>query len=283
MKEQTSDAFARVVGVSLAVLLITAAILFVNLVSNPTSHVHAQGAGTVGIQAQMIPVFSAQSTTTSSAIFNDIGQGQNSLFVCGTNFSGTIDLEWSPTKVAPFYSITQASYQSDSSCHVIQVSSYWPNMRSTITPTAGSASAWYTSSSGPVSFTSPAIGTNGPTSPIFCDRMQVTPTVANGATLPLAPQVNAGDRVFLCSITVSFSAATTAGTWSVVYYTSSACSSTNNTAMQQFTTASTPQTLTFPNVFISNWYNPALQVPCVINNSGSGMIVTSSYASVHLL
>jgi hypothetical protein len=276
-----SENFMKIVRVAaLAVLVITAALL-IDL--HEPKRVSAQNAGSVGIAAQMIPVFSNQSTTASSAIFNDIGQGQNALFFVGNNFSGTVDLEWSPTKVPPFYPITQANFQGDSNSHIIQFGSYFPNIRSTITPTSGSASAWYSSSSGPVSFAAPALGTNGPTSPIFCDRMQNAGPLANAGTVNLAPQVNPGDRVILCSMEITFVGAPAAGTYTVLYYGLNNCTGSNTTVLTQATTASTPQTLVFSNMFVSDWYFPALQSPCLVNNSGTSLYVTSSYASVHQL
>lgn len=279
---QVSENFAKVMrGVSLAFAVVLLAFVLSDITS-PHQPVSAQNAGVVGIQAQMIPVFSAQSTTKSSHILKDIGQGTNLLFYCGTGFIGTIDLEWNPTPAtsSTFYPITQANYvNSDSSCHTLPFGSYFPNLRSTVTISAGSINAWYTAISGPSAFAAPAIGTAGPTAPVTCDQSLAT-TVGSGATSSIATQLNTGDAVVICGMSVSFAAAPSAGQL-IIEYGAAGCATLQSFASWEvLTSATTPIEFAVPYA-IRNGNFPR-QDPCLINGSGVSVVVSVSYASVHL-
>jgi hypothetical protein len=283
---QTSESFAKVIRG--AIYAFGAALLAFVLYDFTTPHqaVSAQNAGTVGIQAQMIPVFTAQTSNKSSAIFKDIGQGTNLLFYCTTNFIGSIDLEWTPSNslAGTFYPITQASYaNSDNNCHSLPFGSYFPNLRSTLTVSTGSISAWYTSISGPTAFAAPALGSAGPTSPVTCDQNITSGQIATGTTSLLAAPQNTGDAVVICGMTVNFAAAPSAGQVIIKYAASGACSPITQPipSWEILTGSTTPLVVTVP-YSIRN-YNYAAQTPCLINGSGVNVLVSISFASVHLL
>ena len=80
----------RVLGCS---LLIAAAFLIMPGACVPPSRVSAQNAGVVGIQAIQVPAFSAATANGCTGTLQDIGQGQNTLFITTAGaFSGTIHL-----------------------------------------------------------------------------------------------------------------------------------------------------------------------------------------------
>lgn len=261
----------------------------------PTSRVEAQNSGVVGIQTTSIQVFQAQATSASSGgywqcgsptgacpVFQDFGFGSNVLSFCNTAFEGTIDLEWKPTGATSWIPLVQASYPGvpDSLCHQLQIGGYWPNMRSTMTRTAGSLSAWYTASSAPIPTVSSGLGTNGPSSPINCDQ-NVFQSVATGTTANIggAGPIQVNDVVAVCGFTISFNGATSAGSVSLAWSSSSACTPGPFNSWFIYTTASTPQTIVVSNpqrgVNISNEY------PCLVNSSGATVEVSLSFASVH--
>ena len=245
--------------------------------------VHAQNAGNVGIYTREVPVFTAQSTATSSAILPDFGFGANYLTYCNTGFTGTIDLEWSPTGSAPFIALAQASYvtATDSNCHVLQVGGYFPNLRSTVNPTAGTISAWYSASSAPIAYAPSGIGSNGPTAPPVCDLDAVAVGIATGTTGPSnASPRSPGDLVLVCGFTISFNGTPSTGSISLVWSASGACTSAPVT-WEAYTAASTPQLF---NVLLpQRGPNSTLQYPCVLNSSGVSVDISVSYASVHSL
>lgn len=274
-----SEEFAKVLKATLLAFgLLVLGFTLSDLVQ-PHEQAAAQNAGTVGIQAQLSPVFSAQATTASSGIFNDIGQGISLLYVCNSGFTGTIDLEWSPAPFAtsPIYHvITQAGYTSDSACHSIVFGAYFPNIRSTVTRSAGSLSAWYSAGSGPGGFGNSAIGTNGPTAPINCDQNFAT-SVANSAVGILGVPFNLGDTIVICSMVVSFSAAPSgaiAVEWGV-----SCTSGLVGNVWQSYVSSSSANPLVVPMIQrypVPNYY------ACFSNTSGATAEVSISYASVHL-
>lgn len=285
--QQTAHNFSRVVAV--AVVLFLALCLFFSFAIFqlvPGNRVLAQNAGNVGIQAQMIPVFNAQSSSASSKIFPDIGQGTNLLFYCTTNFIGTIDLEWTPANslLGTFYTITQASYiNGDTNCHSLPFGSYFPNMRSTVTMTNGSISAWYTAVSGPSAFAAPALGSTGPTSPVTCDQTATSLTVPNGTNAAIVAPQNTGDAVVICGMTLTFSAAPSAGQVTIKYAATGACSPLTQPipSWEILTSSTTPVFLSVP--YAIRNYNSPNQTPCLLNNSGVNVVASVAFASMHLL
>lgn len=286
-----SDDFARGLRAVLVGALVLVASLFLLTSINPPGHVHAQNAGVVGIQANMLTAYTNKTAPTCSSIFNDIGQGANTLFVVDSAVGGgvvLIDLEWSPTGSAPFYIISQASYSDPASAtpitHQLGFGGYYKNLRSCIRSyTSGTWSAYFSEISGPISSAAAAVGTNGPTSPIACDQNAGAP-VSTGTTLFLGPQpLNTGDVVVVCSTTVSFNGATAAGSLIFEWSASSACTAPF-TAYINYTNASTPQTYTIPTQ-LRGLNNTAATANflCVNNTSGSTASFLLSYASIHPL
>jgi hypothetical protein len=254
---------------------------------------HGQNAGVVGVQAQMIQVFTAQSTNKSSGgiwqcgiststcpVFQDIGQGLSVLFFCGASTATyTIDFDFQPVGQTAFKTITQASYVSDSSCHTLQLGGYFPNLRSTLSISAGNVSAWYSGSSAPISFAAPAVGSNGATSPISCDQ-PIVMQVGTGVTSSLLSSTfTAGTITAICSMTVSFSTATTGGNIQLFWAGNNTCS-VGTFGWEEFTPASAPQYLTVP--LTMRGPTPVLQQPCIQNSSGSIAIVSAMVATVAL-
>jgi hypothetical protein len=254
---------------------------------------HAQNAGVVGIYTGTIQVFTAQASGASSGgkwqcnnsptpiacpVLPDHGYASQELFYCNTGFSGTIDLEWSPTGITgTFLPLVQASWAVDSACHSLQLGGYYPNLRATMTRSAGSLSAWYTASAAPVPLFSSGIGSNGPTAPPVCDQA-TTFGVTNAAGNFLAP-TNTGDALAICAFSISFVSTPATGAVTLSWATSTACTSPIATFQTQ-TTASTPQTLVFP----LPQRSPSLGngVLCVSTTGGSAEI-NLSYASLHAL
>lgn len=283
-----SEDFARGVRILLGCALVLVAALFLVTSINPPGRVQAQNAGVVGIQAKLQAVFPSQPITAAacSPFFNDIGQGSNNLFISDpAGGAAVIDLEWSPTKVAPFYVISQASYNdatSISSTHVLTANGYFPNMRSCLTTyTSGTWSAWFSAISGPVAYAAPALGSNGQTSPVACDQSSYVP-VGTGTNIFLGPQaLNSGNVVYICSVTVSFGAATSAATdLNFTWNTTALCAGPSE-AYDALITASTPQTYSIPTQMRSIDFGATVKnFLCVNNTSGATADFLISWASV---
>ena len=278
-----SEAFPKFIASVLLVVLAVAVIIGVSSWL-PPNHVQAQSAGTVGIYTKQITVFTAQTTSTSSAIFPDFGFGANFLSFTTTNFTGTIDLEWSPTPSGPFFTLAKASFVTDTTgtgvAHVLQLGGYWPNLRSTVSMSAGgSISAWYTANAGPISFFPAALGSNGPSTPIACDQTAPPSTVTNGSYLSLVGTNGRG--VAVCRFTISFLGATTSATSGVQVGYGTPCNSAATFPWVLATTSGTPQI-----VSIGDSLGALFQVAanptqiCIGNNSGASLEISLSYASL---
>jgi hypothetical protein len=241
------------------------------------TNAHGQNAGEVGVYTKLITVFTNQTSTSSSAIFQDNGFASNMLFFCNSSsFSGSIDLEWSPTGSAPFYPLVTGNYVTDNMCHTLQVGGYWPNLRSTVTRSIGTISAWYTASAAPISFFPAAIGSNGPTSPIQCDQFITSTVIANGTYQLFGTSSSRGLAV--CAFTISFTGATVAQTDAVQVGYGTACA---GAVYPWFisTTASTPQLLNVATGLGALFQESGGAAGiCVGNHSGSGLEIAISYA-----
>ncbi len=299
---QTSEDFCKAVRNSLVAVLICAAILFVCV------SVQAQNLGTVGILAKMTPVFSAQAANGSSGgswqcanqsippntvsgmcgYLPDVGQGIQSLFFCNNNFSGTIDLEWTPnpTVASPtFYPVPNGSvsYTNDGPssgtpiCHQLPAGLYYPNLRSTVSGySSGTVSAWYSEVSGPAQVTPAAVGSNGATSPISCDKTLVQ-TVTTGSTA-FAFGPSTGQITVICGFTYSFAGATSTGTVYLDFYATVLCGGSVWAAWGAATTSSTPQTVSVDQPIRSPL--STVQDLCLQNSSGASVTFAISYASI---
>src|SRR5208337_2585791 len=202
---QVSESFARGICAAAVAALVIALGSVVSDTIQPRHTASAQNSGNVGIQAISVPVFSGATTTRCGGLLPDIGQGSNVLFIAQTAGGGgtaTLDLEWSPLNNGTFYPIAQSTYNdSAAATHAISSNGYYPNLRSCLTYTGGTWSAWYLASSGPVSPTAGSLGSNGLSSPPNCDHT-TSAVVASTVTGPIGPQpINAtNDSVVVCSI-----------------------------------------------------------------------------------
>jgi hypothetical protein len=263
---------------------------------------HAQVAGTVGIKTNEVQVFTNQSTTLSSggtwqcnnsttpiscAVLPDIGAGCGSLSYQTTNFTGTITLEWSPpiansATLGPFIVLTQAFYQAgnlDTANHTLSLNGYYPNLRSTVTPIAGSLSAEFTSGANQCPYVYSGIGSTGPSSPINCDQNVAQGAIPSGATSPIVGISATGDRLVICGFTLSFSGVPSAGVINLNFYTSSSCSSAFTEQWTMYTTSATPQVI--PVATLIRGPVIGAQYLCVQNSSGVNIALSFSFASVH--
>lgn len=188
-------------------------------------------------------VFTAQAANGSSATLANIGQSAHFLTYCNSGFRGTISLLASPdgTFAAPV-TLASASYTAaDSSCHILQAGGYFPTIRANVSNfVGGSVNAWYTGTASPIGFAPPAIAGGGPTSPVQCDSTG-TQSVTQSTTAVVVPGV-AGQKIYVCQINLSFSAATTAGQLSVGLANDGACTG-YTTKWATLITSSSPQTL----------------------------------------
>jgi hypothetical protein len=281
---QVSETFLKVVGVSIAVVMIIAALLLVNVMIEPTSHVSAQNAGTVGIQANFAPLWTNQGAGTITSggngkpYFQDFGQAANYVLYCNTGFQGTISVE----TVTPTVTITlaQATYAApgDSACHNLPLGGYYPSSRVRLVSTAGTQTAFYSSSAAPISYYPPALGSNGSSSPVECDQAS-TLLVTNGANQSLGGI--AGRTFVICSMVVSFGGATAVGAVQFGWAPNGGCT-LGETQLILETTASTPQVLPLAQKFRAHApvTNPTA---CWINTSGTLASVSFSYAFIQTL
>jgi hypothetical protein len=272
---------ARILGVFL--LLLVAVLLW----STPS---RAQTSGTVGILSKLTPVWQSATSTQCSKVVQDIGQGSNILFVVDTGGGGgsaVVTLQWSPSNSGqgPFYPITGALYSDIAaqipSTHVLTLNGYFPNLQACLTYTSGTWSAWYTATSGPLSYATAGIGTFGATAPPVCDQW-TTSSVPNGTSGVIGPNpvIASTDQVVVCGIAVSFNGTTSAGalnfTWGAA-----ACASPTE-AFNDLTTAGTPQNYTIPVMFRSFFGVGGIKnFLCVTNTSGATANLLVSWASLH--
>jgi len=243
---------------------------------------HAQNAGNVGIYTREVPVFTSQAASTSSAIFPDFGFGCSVLSYQTTGFEGTIDLDWTPPGTTTPIVLQQANYlvSADTGNHALTLGGYYPNLRSTVTRTAGSITAQYTAQANGCSPVAAGLGTNGSASPITCDQNAFVVVTGSSTGTLLASPTATGDTLIICAMTWSFNAATGAGQLGLAWTSTSACTGGSSGGWNAYTTASTPQFLVIPmsQRSVSSALAP---YPCANNSSGANALVSISYASVH--
>lgn len=214
---------------------------------------HAQFLGYVSMQAiAPAQVFTAQAANGASATLQNLGQSSHFLSYCTTGFSGTISLEASPdgTFATPMV-IAAASYGQnsvlDTGCHILQGGGYFPTVRARVSNySAGSVSAWYTAIASPIAFAPSALASNGATAPIACDKfavVQIAQNINNGVLVGL---LNSTAKIYVCAMSISFDAATTAGAINIGDGNAGACTTFSGIPNWQLNvTANTPQTLPF--------------------------------------
>jgi len=244
--------------------------------------VHAQNAGNVGIYTREIPVFSAQSTTVASAFFPDFGFGCNVLSYQNSGFIGTIDFDWIPPGTSTPIILTQANYSSaDSGTHTLVLGGYFPNLRSTVTPSAGSLNAEYTAQANGCSAISSGLGSNGAASPIVCDQ-NLSTIVPSAGTGNIVGGISAGQTIVICNAVVSFQAAPSNGTVLMEWAAVVGCTTPLDASWEAYTSAATPVYITIPMAQRSP-FPASLPFACLVNNSGVSLIVSVSYARIQNL
>lgn len=277
------EEFLKVVRASIIAFAVVLAAFLLSDVTSPRHEASAQGSGTIGIQAIEVPVFLNAVANGCSGVLKDIGQGQNTLYVVTTTFTGTIDLEWTPnpvTTTSTYYPITVASYVADAGTHALSVSGYYPNLRSCVSGfTAGEIQAWYSASAGPIGI-APGFGSSGPTSIPVCDKQGIIQVATSTTGVGPVP-VNSGDVVIVCGYSWSFAAATTTGYIALAFAPTGTCVG-DTIVWESYTTSSTPQTLPISLPQRGLGGSGGYQTVCAINNSGATAYVNISYASVHL-
>ena len=214
-------------------------------------HAHGQFLGYVASQTvSPAQVFTNQAANVASSTFTSIGQSSHIFTYCNTGFAGTIRLEASPdgTFATPV-PIASATYgqgiTTDTGCHVLQAGGYFTTVRARIINyVAGSVNAWYTAVAAPVTFAPAALGSNGPTSPIACDKI-ASQSVAQNSTGTLLIGSLAGTQIYICELTISFTAATTAANITLIPSTDGACGALGSSIWIFTVLGTTPQILNF--------------------------------------
>ena len=204
----------------------------------------AQFIGYISAQSTAQIVFTNQAANATSATLSNIGQSSHFLTICNAAFVGTVALEASTdgTYASP---VTMASgnylIAADTGCHVVQAGGYFPAVRVRVKNfSSGTTSVFYTGIGGPLAPVPAALSTIGPSSPIACDQSDGPSSIpASTANATLITGV-AGTTVIVCSLTLSFSAATAAGQVQLTQGAAGSCAAP--TALYTLNiTASTPQ------------------------------------------
>jgi hypothetical protein len=206
----------------------------------------AQFIGYVSVQTTAQTVFTNQAANAVSSTLVNIGAGAHFLTICNNLFVGTVSLESSSdgTFAAP-NTIASASYAlpagpGDTGCHTLQAGGYFPAVRVRISNfSTGTTSVSYSSAASPISFSPTALNSQGPTSPIACDLTIGPSSVAQNTAATNLQGGIAGQRIYICSITISFNAATTAG--QIQFLSSSGSCLAATQAYTLNITANTPQ------------------------------------------
>lgn len=261
-------------------VMIGLALLAVLVFPYPPAPVHAQNAGNTGTFTSAQVVFSGQTTTACSRLLDNIGQSSHFLQYASTaevgGFTGAIDLEasfdavhWVPIAIA---NLTLAQGQGG----VLQAGGYYQNVRSCVTVASGTLSAWYSSSSGPVAYTPPALNSSGTTSPTACD-LPLVAAVASGATSRIV--IEGTRQLAVCEVAITFDAATAAGSVQLGFRIPPDVSCTGFAPLWQVDTlAGTPQYLPYGSPLGAFLRAPGLGDDlCIKNTSGANLTISVSY------
>ena len=207
---------------------------------------HAQFIGYISSQSTAQVVFTSQAANATSPTLSNIGQSSHYLTVCNTSLVATVSLEASidGTFASPV-TLVSANYGAlafaDSTCHVLQAGGYYPAVRARVKNyTSGSTNVFYTGIGGPIAPTPAALSTIGPVAPIACDGTTGPSSIPASTTSTSIITGVAGETPIICSMTLSFSAATTTGQVQFTSGTGATC--TSSTALYTLNiTANTPQ------------------------------------------
>ena len=206
--------------------------------------VHAQFIGYISSQSTAQVVFTNQTANAVSATLSNIGQSSHYLTVCNTALVATVTLEASTdgTFTAPV-TLVSGNYQTsaDTACHVLQAGGYYPAVRARVKNySTGSTNVFYTGIGGPTAPAPSALATSGPTAPMACDLTSGPSSVAQSITNASLITGIANTSMIVCSLTLSFSAATTAGQIQLTQGAAGSCAAP--TALYTLNiTANTPQ------------------------------------------
>jgi hypothetical protein len=245
---------------------------------------YGQVAGTVGILSISQPVTYISGT---SQIFQNVGQGAHYLQFCssGGSFEGTVDLEGSYNGATNWTVLAYAAYPVAlplSGCATLQGGGYYQNIRSRITITANTVTAYYNAVAGPISYVASGIGTIGARAPLVCDQT-FTDTVSDGTSVLFASTGSSSSTLRICAYSVSLDGPPTGGAIKFqAGNTVSTCSPSTPAPVWQVDTISTA-----PSIFgLGSGQGQLFAVNvvgyplCVNNSSGVSATVNVSFASV---
>lgn len=220
------------------------ALLIVGLYAICALRCEAQFIGYISSQSTAQVVFTAQAANAVSATLSNIGQSSHYLTVCNTALVATITLEASidGTFASPV-TLVSGNYQTsaDSACHVLQAGGYYPAVRARVKNySSGTTNVFYTGIGGPTAPAPSALSTIGPASPIACDLTSGPSSVAASSSNASLITGVTNTSLIICSLTLSFSAATTAGQVQLTQGAAGSCAAP--TALYTLNiTANTPQ------------------------------------------
>jgi len=130
-------------------------------------------------------------------------------------------------------------------CAVIQAGGLfaYPDLN-VLAISGGTISIWYSASTGITSTFPPAANSSGATTPIVCDKNLVNAGGLGTTTVILISSSSiAGQRIYVCGMTLSFTATPSGNGFMFLYYgTGSTCSVSQVALWEATVTASTPQT-----------------------------------------
>lgn len=185
---------------------------------------HAQFNGYVGLQTVMVPVVQNSSATGRFRVNSNIGASYHTFTYCLSTPATALQLivEQSPdgqdahfTQVSPISEFPWQAINSNN-CGIIRVGGYYSVMAiNVLLLTGGTLSVWYSATAGPTDIFPPAVNSSGGTSPIACDQSIAINQLAAGGTYQLVPG-NPNQGIYVCGGTLSFDAATTAGSEELV-------------------------------------------------------------------
>jgi hypothetical protein len=208
----------------------------------------AQFIGYISSQSTTQTVFTNQAANATSAVLTNLGQSSHFLTICNNLFVGTVSLEASPdgnfgassTTTLASGSYALPSGPGDTGCHLLQAGGYYPAERVRVSNfLSGTTTVTYAGIGSPISVSPSALNSQGPASPIACDFGIGPSSIAQNTAATNLQAGITGQRIYVCSITISFSAATTTGT--IQFLSSSGSCLAATQAYTLNITASTPQ------------------------------------------
>lgn len=217
------------------------------------------------------------------SIFTNVGQSAHFLHYCSSSgFTGTIDLEESFDGVTNWTPIAYASFLATplpaNGCGILQAGGYYQNIRSVVNNVvAGTVTADYNASSGPIAFTPVGIGPTGSTSPTVCNQSKTLP-VGSGATVLLVPEVLAS-TIRVCAYQIT-AAQTSNGAFQFQSSTGANSCTGLTDVWDVYSIGGTPEVFALGNGVGQIFSALPLNSLCVTNSEGQAAYVNIAYASV---